>query len=144
MSRTALTVAFTALFAAPAAAEPAVAQLFSPVPQAQPSTCHLTYGAQGNGPLMQHVKVFDIFYSPGNANVTKLGDYDAAVTQSKLMDMLQEYNTNGYTISRGSYIGKFEDTNPNPATVTTVDPQAYLQGLLQAGNKLPAPDNDTL
>lgn len=101
--------------------------------------CKMTYGG---GPMIQHVKVFDVFYSPGNPNVAKFGDFYTAVTQSAHFDMLSEYNVTNYKISRGSYIGKFEDTHPNPATITAIDPQQYLAGLIAAG-KVPAPDNDT-
>jgi hypothetical protein len=97
----------------------------------------------GNGPLIQHVKVVNVFYSPGHAYKTMLEDYAKAIVQSPHFDWLTEYNAGSYKISRGSFLTTFEDTKTNPATVTQVNPETYLKGLVTAG-KLPAPDDDTI
>jgi MYXO-CTERM domain-containing protein len=112
-------------------------------PQPNATTCKMTYPATNGGALIQHVKVFDVFYSTGNAYETMLADFYTAITQSAHFDMLSEYNIGNYKISRGSYVGKFVDTNANPATPKALDPQAYLQGLITA-KKVPAPDDDTI
>jgi hypothetical protein len=100
----------------------------------------LTYN---NGPLIQHVKVVDVFYSPGHKYKAMLESYYKAITQSAYFDWLVEYNTTSYKIGRGSFLLSFEDTNANPTTVKQVDPKAYLTSLLTA-KKLPAPDADTM
>ncbi|MGZ3428813.1 MAG: hypothetical protein ACXVCV_19300, partial [Polyangia bacterium] len=99
--------------------------------------------AYNNGPLIQHVKVVDVFYSPGHKYKAMLESYYKAITQSAYFDWLVEYNTASYKIGRGSFLLSFEDTNANPTTVKQIDPKAYLQGLLTA-KKVPAPDADTM
>ena len=108
---------------------------------AQPAiTAKLTYHG---GPMIQHVKVFLVFYSPGHQYKDELVKFFTGITQSAHVDMLQEYDQASYKIRRGSYLGLFEDTNVNPATVTKVDPAKYLKGLL-AAKKVPDPTDDTL
>jgi hypothetical protein len=102
---------------------------------------HLGYG---NGPLIQHVKVVDVFYSPGHKYKAMLEDFYKAVLQSPHMDWLTEYNGTSYKISRGSFVTSFEDTNANPTTVKQVNPETYLKSLLAVSGKLPPPDDDTL
>jgi hypothetical protein len=60
------------------------------------------------------------------------------------MDWLVEYNSTSYKINRGSFVTSFEDTNPNPASVTKVNPETYLKSLLAVSGKLPPPDDDTI
>ncbi len=96
-----------------------------------------------DGPLIQHVKVVDVFYSPGFPHKTMLEDYYRAILQSGYFDWLAEYSATNYKIGRGTFVVSFEDTNANPTTVKQVDPETYLKGLLAAG-KLPAPDDDTM
>ena len=109
----------------------------------------LTYG---KGALIEKVKVFDVFYAPGNPYEEEFGKYYQAITNSSLFDMLQEYNvkagtmgaTQDWTISRGSYVGKFTDTNKATGpTINLPDQQiqTYLDGLITA-NKVPAPDDN--
>ncbi len=127
-----------------ALAAPRTGNLVRPQAGAAGTTCQDTPKlAYGNGPLIQHVKVVDVFYSPGHKYKAMLESYYRAIVQSAYFDWLIEYNTTNYKISRGSFLLSFEDTNPNPTTVKQVDPKAYLQGLLTA-NKLPAPDADTM
>lgn len=140
MNRTALALAVVALTATSAHATPIVAHATASTIHPNAATCHLAYGG---GPLIQHVKIFDVFYSPNYQYKDMLTSFYTAITQSAYLDMLSEYNVGSYKIARGSYIGLYEDTNPNPAQPKTLDPEAYLKGLL-AGNKLPAPDDDTL
>lgn len=141
MLRIVLALSLTTAVATPASAAPMTAH---PVALSQPNAmtgCHLSYRG---GPLIQHVKVFDVFYSPGYQFKSMLEGYYAAVTSSAHFDMLSEYNVANYKISRGTFIGSYEDSNPNPATVTPLqDPGAYLRGLITA-HKVPAPDDDTL
>src|SRR6185312_12588761 len=106
---------------------------------AQPEiTAKLTYR---NGPMIQHVKIFVIFYAPNYPYKTQLLSFYQSILQSPYIDMLQEYDTTGYKIRRGSYLGMYEDSNMN--TSKSVNPATYIQGLLSA-KKIPAPDDDTL
>ena len=134
-------LALTALVSSNASANYSSAHLrtFSPVPNAP--SAHLV---DNGGPMINHVKIFLVFYSPGYQYKDKLVQFYTAITQSAHVDMLQEYdNKAGYKIRRGSYLGLFEDTNANPSSVKSVNPQTYINGLITA-KKVPAPDDDTL
>src|SRR5689334_23871274 len=91
MNRTMLSVlALSALFAADANAGHPSAHLrtgLAPVPNA--TTAHLTY--QG-GPMIQHVKIFLVFYSPGYQYKDQLVKFYQGIVQSAYVDMLQEYD----------------------------------------------------
>jgi hypothetical protein len=144
MTRITLAFALVACLAAPASANKLVRAAiaggggFDPQPNI---SCHMSYGG---GPLMQHVKVFVIFYSPNMPDRDKYAGFYTAITQSAHVDWLLEYNVTSYKIGRGSYIGMFEDTKPNPATVTSLtNPETYLTGLIN-NHKVPPPDDDTL
>jgi hypothetical protein len=108
-----------------------------------PSSCRSTVLPPGTGPMINNVKVFLVFYSPGYPFKDQLVQFYTAIVQSPHMDMLQEYDKSNYKIRRGSYLGVFEDTNANPTAVKTVNPQTYLTGLITAG-KVPKPDANTL
>ncbi len=147
MSRTALaSVLVTALAGTSAVAAPRHSQPVRTQAGTAGTACQDTPKlGYSNGPLIQHVKVVDVFYSPGFKYKAMLESYYAAITQSAYFDWLTEYNApNGsFKISRGSFLLSFEDTNANPTTVKTVNPETYLKGLL-AANKLPKPDDDTI
>jgi MYXO-CTERM domain-containing protein len=143
MSRTMFAMFLAATLAAPLSAN--AQQLAQPmttdaVPNA--AGCKLQYGG---GPLIQHVKVFDVFYNTGNPYKDMLADYYTKITQSAYFDWLTEYNTTNYKISRGSFIGTYEDSNSTTGSKTIDDSQigSYLDGLINAG-KIPAPDSDTI
>src|SRR4051812_9540197 len=94
-------------------------QLMSTAPADPNATkCKLQYGG---GPLIEKVKVVLLFYGTNNNNQyknyqTKLADFYAAITNSTYFDMLQEYNTNGYTIGRGSFLTTYSDAAPPTKT----------------------------
>src|SRR6266404_1764069 len=140
-----LSLVVAVVFAAPALAAPRAHVVRPPGAQLTAGTAcqDVPKLAYNNGPLIQHVKVVDVFYSPGHKYKTMLESYYKAITQSAYFDWLIEYNTTNYKISRGSFLLSFEDTNANPTTVKQVDPKGYLQGLLTA-KKVPAPDADTM
>jgi MYXO-CTERM domain-containing protein len=140
MLRLGLALCFVALVGAPVSAKQ---MLVSGAPAPQAVACKMVYGG---GALIQHVKVFDIFYSANMADRDKYADFYTAILESAHVDMLQEYNVANYKIGRGSYIGMYEDSKPvgNPMAPTTLsDPAAYLKGLITAGT-VPMPDDDTL
>lgn len=139
MSRTAIAIVLAAAVATPAFAAPMIGQtLIGPGP-AQPNvTGNLTYR---KGPMIQHAKIFMIFYSANYQYKAQLISFYQSILQSPYIDMLQEYDTTSYKVRRGSYLGLYEDMNSN--TSTSIDPASYLQGLITA-KKVPAPDNDTL
>ncbi|HEY2744810.1 MAG TPA: hypothetical protein VGL86_09315 [Polyangia bacterium] len=106
------------------------------------ASCKLKYGG---GPLLQNVKIFNVFYNTGNTYRDMLTSYYTAVTQSAYFDWLIEYNSGSYKIGRGSFLGYYEDTN-SATTKTTLDDTdigPYLDKLI-AANKIPAPDDNTL
>ena len=83
------------------------------------NTPKLSYG-QGR---VRHVKVFDVFYDKGNTLKDMLTAYFTAITQSPYFDWLTEYNTTNYKISRGSYLGLYEDSNSATTAKTLTDTQ---------------------
>jgi len=89
--------------------------------------------------------VFDVFYNKGNTLRDMLTGYFTAITQSAYFDWLTEYNTTNYKITRGSYLGLYEDANSATTAKTLSDAQieTYLSGLID-GAKVPAPDDDTI
>jgi hypothetical protein len=97
----------------------------------------------GNGPMIDNVKVFLVFYSPAYPYMDQLVSFYTAIVQSAYVDMLMEYDKASYQIRRGSYLGLLEDSNPNPASVRAIDPQTYLSDLIASG-KVPQPDANTL
>jgi hypothetical protein len=138
----------TALASVSASAAPHTQSIRTPQPNVTAGTVcndvpHLGYPAAG-GPLIQHVKVVDVFYSPGAKYKTMLEDFYKAILQSGYMDWLIEYNVANYKIGRGTFVTSFEDTNANPTTVKKVNPETYLKGLLAVSGKLPPPDDDTI
>jgi hypothetical protein len=151
MTRSALAILTIAALASPAAAFPISAQsLRSTAPAASPNAtvvqgCNTPKLSYGNGPLIQKVKVFDVFYNQGNTLKDMLTAYFTAITASPYFDWLTEYNTTNYKISRGSYLGLYEDSNSATTKKTLTDSavQTYLSGLID-GAKVPAPDDDTI
>ena len=143
MTRMMTALLLTTVLAGPAMAKPQVAQSMSsgaPTPNA--TGCQLQYGG---GALLQHVKVFDVFYNTGNPYKDKLTAYYTAITQSAHMDWLSEYNVPNYKIGRGSFLGLYEDSNSTTTSISLDDSQIgqYLDGLI-AAKKIPAPDDDTI
>ena len=136
------------LFATLAAVSPAAlgapvsAQLVNRSPQPEAAACKLKYGG---GPLLQNVKVFDVFYNTGNTYRDMLTAYYTAITASAYFDWLSEYNSGSYKIGRGMFLGFYEDTNSATAKATLDDTDIgpYLDGLI-AANKIPAPDDNTI
>jgi MYXO-CTERM domain-containing protein len=132
----------TTLALATAADANPLVQLKSNQVQPNAASCQLAYGG---GPLLQNVKVFDVFYNTGNTYRDMLTSYYTAITQSAYFDWLLEYNNGGYKIGRGTFLGYYEDTNSTTTAKTIDDSQigAYLDGLITAG-KIPAPDDNTI
>ncbi|MGZ3443940.1 MAG: hypothetical protein ACXVDD_30685, partial [Polyangia bacterium] len=141
-----LTLLLSALVATPAAARPGARRVGA---AGTPGTVcmDMVKLAYGNGPLMQHVKVVDVFWSPGYKYKAMLEGFYKSILQSAYFDWLVEYNTTSYKIGRGTFVTSFEDANPAPAataTVKTINPETYLKSLLATPGKLPAPDDDTI
>ena len=122
-------------------AAPAGAQLMTLHPaQPEATGCKLVYG---NGPLLQNVKVFDVFYSKGNTYRDMLTSYDTAITQSAYFDWLLEYDTGRPKIGHGSFLGVSDPSNRRAADGRRQDHRPRSRGLISAGN-LPAPDDNKL
>ncbi len=146
MLRTALSLVLTTgLGISTAIAAPHTAQSMNPPAQPNASGCKLTYGTQGSGPLLQNVKVFDVFYNTGNKYRDMLSSYYTSITQSAYFDWLSEYNVGSYKIGRGSFIGFYEDSKSTTTSISLDDTDIgpYLDGLISAG-KIPAPDANTI
>ena len=147
MSRQALApLCLIAALAAPAAGTERTSHAIAIHPDActpKTSSCRGTHLPAGTGPMINNVKVFLVFYSPNYPYRDQLVQFYTAIVQSAHMDMLQEYDKSSYKIRRGSYLGMFEDTNANPTSVKSVDPKAYITGLISKGS-VPKPDANTL
>ena len=152
MSRRALGLALvaSAALAAPAAAVPAGSQAMRVAQPVQPdatvvSGCNTPKLSYGGGALIQHVKIYDVFYNQGNTLRDMLTAYFTAITASPYFDWLSEYNSGSYKITRGTYAGLYEDSQSATTTKTLSDAQVqtYLSGLIDAG-KVSTPDDDTL
>jgi hypothetical protein len=131
-----------------ASAAPLVQRMMSsaPEPNAFPPGCSNPHLSYSNGPLIQNVKVFDVFWSPGYAYKDMLTSYYTAITQSAYFDWLSEYNVTNYKIGRGSFIGLYEDTHSATTKVTLDDAKEipdYINSLID-NHKVPAPDDDTI
>lgn len=122
--------------------------LFGAGTEAAPAGAQLTYRG---GALLQNVEVFTIFW--GNnwgatasyiALAKNINQFFTDILTSPLIDQLSEYNTNGFTIGHGSFIGTTTITNPAPAKmVTDSQIQTDLGGWITA-NTVPAPGPNTL
>ncbi|HXU68146.1 MAG TPA: hypothetical protein VN947_02395 [Polyangia bacterium] len=152
MPRSALVLLALSVFATPALAAPAGSHSLRSTAPISPNAATTACGSgvtpklvPGKGPLIQHVKVFDVFYNQGNQFKDMLAAYYTAITQSAYFDWLTEYTIANYKIGRGSFLGTYEDTNSATTAKTLSDSQVqtYLSGLIDAG-KIPAPDDDTM
>jgi hypothetical protein len=94
------------------------------------------------GPVIQHVKVFAIWWG-AVSNEQQLASFYGAVTNGSYMDWLAEYGPPGQPIGRGTFIGSASA----PATsLTTIDDsviETTLESMIASG-KLPKPDANTL
>src|SRR5437016_3786410 len=78
-----------------------------------------------NGPLVQHVKVANLFWGPywasASADVSYFNNFfQALFADGRFMANLAQYNAGAYTINTGSWIGADVDSQalPNPKQVT--------------------------
>jgi hypothetical protein len=118
-----------------------------PVPKAG-APPKLTYR---NGPLIQSVKIFTVFWGSAWKNKPelqtlsqKLNTFFQYIVTSPLIDELAEYNVTGHTISHGAYIGTANVASPAPRTsVKDASIQTLLKKQIAAGT-LPAATPDTL
>ena len=100
MSRNALSLVCTLVLGiSTAIAAPQTAQLMNPPVQPDALGCKLVY-QQSGAPLLQNVKVFDVFYNTGNPYRDMLSSYYTAITQSAHFDWLSEYNVPNFKIGR--------------------------------------------
>lgn len=114
-------------------------------PAATPA--HLVYN---NGPVMNAVKVFTVFWgsawaqSPLSTTAQNLNSFFDYILTSPLMDQLTEYNTPTQQIGHGSRTGTATITTQDPpSTVQDSDIQQMLNTAI-ANNSIPQPDANTL
>src|SRR5436309_1133835 len=67
-----------------------------------------------NGPLVQHVKVANLFWGPywssASADVSYFNNFfQALFADGRFMANLAQYNTGAYTINNGTWIGAYVD-----------------------------------
>jgi hypothetical protein len=101
------------------------------------------------GAILESVKVYTIFLgnynqNPDNIKSDDINKFFQYILTSALMDQLEEYNTNGYTIGHGSLLGTTTITNTTiPSAITDGQIQHILkQAILD--HTVPAPDLNTL
>jgi hypothetical protein len=106
-----------------------------------------------DGPLIQSVKVFTIFWgSAWNAqeqtNLAKrLNDFFKFIVASELIDQLAEYNIpqRSFKINHGEYLGTTTITDPpTPTVVMDSMVQHVLQQQIAGNHNIPQPSADTL
>ena len=109
------------------------------------------------GPVLTHVRLVQVLWGSGTylsgvadggvTTPTKLGDFYTAITNSRYLDWLREYDTPTQAIGRGTFLGTFTIT-PSvcasaPCTLTDAQIQAELKSQIAAAH-LPAPDENTV
>jgi hypothetical protein len=96
------------------------------------------------GPLLQHVKVYTVFWGSGVASQAELGQYYTTVTNSAYFDWLSEYDANGMHIGRGSFAGAYTlSSPPGGSSLTNQQIAAAVDAAITAG-QLPKNDADSL
>jgi hypothetical protein len=97
------------------------------------------------GPVIPNVKVYAVFWGPNVAFQEELGSFYAAIPNSTYFDWLNEYDTTGQHIGRGSFGGKFVITPSNTGTrLEDADVQAEISAQMDAGALPPTDGVDTL
>ena len=136
----ALALATLAVLATPAAATPGGAQALRPAAPVEPnatvvSGCNTPKLSYGQGPLIQHVKVFDVFYNKGNT----LKDMLTASTRRSPRARIStgSPSTTPRPGDRPRHLGGSVVDTGAPTTATTLtDIQMEIKRLIDAG-KLP-------
>ncbi len=115
-----------------------------PAPAAAPQ---LTYR---NGPLIQAVEVFTLFWGPAwqttqAALATQINGFFDFILTSPLIDQLAEYNVGSFTIGHGKRTGTTTITAPAlKQSVSDSAIQHMLQTEISANAALPGPSPNTL
>ena len=94
------------------------------------------------GPIVQSVNVVTVWWG-GKSNVQyadNLNGFYTGVTKSPWFDVMSEYNTNGYTIGSGTWVGEYSDTAAPNGTVTDAQIQSRLLQLINS-NSVPYNEN---
>jgi hypothetical protein len=104
-----------------------------------------------NGPLIESVQVFTIFWGKGwksgtpKTLVPKINKFFGDVLKSPLIDQLSEYNVAGQKIGRGSFTGSISITTPAlKKSVTDTAIQHMLQNEIATNKALPQPGPNVL
>src|SRR5207342_2794293 len=114
------------------------------------ATPRLTYR---NGPLLDAVEVFTLFWGDGwtkdplKGTADYLNKFFQDILTSSLMDQMTEYNVPkmGYTIGHGKYVGTTTITKPSlTQTVTDGTIQHILRQELATNKDIPQPNPNML
>jgi hypothetical protein len=109
--------------------------------EAAPAGSHLKYYG---GPVLQNVKVFNVFWKSTVRYQNEMNAFYPAVLNSNYMDWLNEYDTAGQHIGRGSFAGSYVDPSaPSGSTITNDQIQAELSRLLDS-SAVPANDGQNM
>jgi hypothetical protein len=117
---------------------------------AAPIPAKLTYR---NGPLLEAVEVFTIFWGDGwekdplKGIANKVNQFFKDILTSSLMDQIAEYNvpSMGYNIGHGKFTGTTTITKPTPThTVTDGVVQHILRQELATNKDIPQPTPNSL
>ncbi|MEP6644106.1 MAG: hypothetical protein ABJA69_06395 [Acidobacteriaceae bacterium] len=117
-------------------------------PASRASPPQLTYR---NGPLLQNVEVFTIFWgtgwqrSPAGNLVRQINDFFNGILSSSLMDQLAEYSVPGKAIARGKFVGTVSMTTPRlQRSVSDAAIRKMLKTLLASQSSVPKPGPNLL
>ncbi len=104
-----------------------------------------------NGPLLENVEVFTIFWGPGwqtapaSGMLPKLNDFFTYILTSSLIDQLSEYNVPGHSIGHGKFSGTQTITTTTlHKSVTDTAIQHFLQHQIATNSAIPQPTPNTL
>lgn len=102
-----------------------------------------------NGPLLQNVEVFTIFWgtqwSTRNTEMDHINSFFTAILKSSLIQQLTEYNTPGFTIGNGTLTGTIVITAGAPTkNITDAKIQLQLNSWIKANTSFPQPGANTL
>ncbi|KAJ3326400.1 hypothetical protein HDU76_012963 [Blyttiomyces sp. JEL0837] len=90
------------------------------------------------GPVIANVEIYPIYY--GNANFkNELNAFYKAIANSTYMNLLAEYATPSTVIGTGTFVGSYQETNPNSKTSLDDDGDIipYIRSLITKGTIKP-------
>ena len=102
--------------------------------------------AYGGGPLLTNVKIVSVMWGPNVRQATRdsMGNFYGAITNSRFLDVADEYSTTTRLMGRGTLIQSVTIT-PNNTSATLLDSDIQNELATQINQqKLPVADGNTL